>query len=379
MQMSAFKGFWADIHYYAGGLKTATPGQQQRPQWTPPPNFVGFQDEFTLGPDDYVIELRRVIYNGNPLSWVACYTKSIDKNLGDRDNYAGIGIWICGLTLLQASWLLASLRNVAKLIASEGYSDNVDRLAGSFIREFLPKYFVSSEELPPGFSGIPYGTGVLPQTSLYRCEPGQSTVRHLEIASAALLNAFLANAPFCHTDRLLILLPTSTADKEQSAVLLDEGVKLATDILAGLKAAWDSSVQEFQKVRTHANSLETSLRDASNALYARDESLRHLQSQLTEANEKIQALETLMNEVRSSPDYGVAQRLSDLSAKVGQVLTAVQASQRPGNRAKGLVDLHQESGREPQSSSWLLFWSILAGGLGLIAIIAVVIKFYVFN
>jgi len=80
-----------EYHFYSGGLRTeAFSLSGARPEWAPPPDWVGFRNEFSLGPENRVVEVVKFDTDEGPVTWFGVYQASPDKVFGDRKNHTGL-------------------------------------------------------------------------------------------------------------------------------------------------------------------------------------------------------------------------------------------------------------------------------------------------
>lgn len=137
---------FAEAHYFDRGLRTKPVGRDDRPAWAAAPDRVGFRGEFVLGDNDLAIEYFRLRHARRPLTWLGLYGRSSDKTHGDRQNYAGLGIWILDGRIVDPAALLRDLRKLVGLANPEQLSI-LDANARSFSTDYLPRYLADRKSV----------------------------------------------------------------------------------------------------------------------------------------------------------------------------------------------------------------------------------------
>lgn len=174
--------YFLEAHYYSGGLRHyAYHLGPARPPWAPRSDTVGFFDEFPLEGEDAAVEIKRVELDGNRLTWIAVYYRSVDQKLGDRRNHAGVGVWLKDLVPTSVQELLYGLDQLARFIAREINPEALDEHARVFLSDqFLPTY-VKPLSAFGDLEGLPFSTSTLTDTNLYHlhCRAGVSDCRAL--------------------------------------------------------------------------------------------------------------------------------------------------------------------------------------------------------
>jgi regulator of replication initiation timing len=186
--------YFLEAHYYSGGLRhrpyTLADG---RPEWAPAPDTVGFNDEFRLERGTAAVELRRIEHDGQRLTWLAVYYPSVDSKLGARSNHAGVGVWLNELTIIEGRNLIHGLDLLSSKLAQSVDPDALE----SHARDFLSKKFMGAYVAPlddyPGFAGLKFGRGKLPETKLAYLKtadsPGDCPALGDHVAGMLFLNA----------------------------------------------------------------------------------------------------------------------------------------------------------------------------------------------
>lgn len=158
-----------EAHSYAGGLRhTPFSRNGRRPDWVPPADSVGWRDEFELDSNDTVIEFSQRKHNDDEVTWLAVYKRSIDARFGDRNNHAGIGVWLSRVRIADARALLVSLDRFAGALASNpDPSLLTDKIAEFASERFLQSYLVLADQLPRDWRGVTAAGSALVDTSLF--------------------------------------------------------------------------------------------------------------------------------------------------------------------------------------------------------------------
>ncbi|MEA3003556.1 MAG: hypothetical protein QOH81_2344 [Sphingomonadales bacterium] len=159
-----------EAHSYAGGLRhTPFCPDGPRPDWAPPADSVGWRDEFELEAADTVIEFSQRQHDGDVVTWLAVYKRSVDARFGDRNNHAGVGVWLSRNRIADARALLLSLDGFAVTLAANPDPSLLTEKIADFAsnRRFLQSYLVPADSLPPDWGGAPPSSSALADTSLF--------------------------------------------------------------------------------------------------------------------------------------------------------------------------------------------------------------------
>src|SRR4051812_42860579 len=145
-----------EAHYFHAGLHTKPLGSDfARPEWAPPSDYAGFRNELPLERGDAAVEFARYAYRGHRVTWLGVFHRSVDQVFGDRQNYAGAGVWILEADVVHAGNLLASLDQFAQEVAA-GKIETICRDADNFlVAPYLPAYLRPSANLPGPLAGWP--------------------------------------------------------------------------------------------------------------------------------------------------------------------------------------------------------------------------------
>lgn len=250
--------FRVDAHYYSGGLHVhAFSPLKGDVSWvpSPPEDFAGFRDEFTLAKGDYAVEFSRLFYKGRQITWIAVYHRSVDEKFGDRANHAGVGVWLLEHFAKQPALLLVALRGIADILATRGIdaiSSDVKALQGA---EYLPKYISEFREVVPSLSGWPFAAEKITETALFCAHDGESDGWR-DVAD--------------HIIRMTVLPPPSRGTSRALMLVSQSAERLATvgsrftrirggvgaEIVSALPMALESAGREHGEMRRRIQSAE---------------------------------------------------------------------------------------------------------------------------
>ena len=309
-----------DAHFYTGGRQVRRVAELDARDWPigTLADRVGYGDEVSLQPADWLVEIARLRAHERRVTWIALYRGATDAVLGDRSNYQGVGIWLLDATCRRPDLLLQGLREVVQTLAGEG----IERCE-AVAREFATPQYLYLEPLrpmPPGLQGWSFSADLLPTTAVFQ-------------ASAA---ADPWSAVAEQVSRVTVL-PAATPDQARSLILVTPspvaGVEqlprtLATDLLAQLPPALADAAAEMANARRD--------RDASAAeVSGLTGRLNEAEATATESRAKIAQLE------RQIEENDVLKRLKAIDDQ----LARIQESTRRVDLA--LPDLKRSAGDQP--------------------------------
>lgn len=166
LQQSAF----IEYHYYKGGLRTEFVAlEQDRPAWAPPPDWVGFRSEFVLQGSDLVIEVVKFGAPSSVVTWIGIYQHSPDQVYGDRQNHAGIGVWLFNKFPTAPYELVEGLRKLLELFLSDS-SNKFSATVRHFLSEYIGGYVAELTQLPPPLNGMRLANSQLLTTFQYQVQ-----------------------------------------------------------------------------------------------------------------------------------------------------------------------------------------------------------------
>lgn len=145
---------FVEAHYYDGGLRNKYVSfDGNRPTWAPKYDWVGFRDEVRLREADYAIEIVKFAKGDSSVSWVAIYTHAPDAKYGDRNNHAGVGLWMRDQFPLKPNILVDGLRKLLEKQKTSSAED-FESTARKFLVGFVDKCISSYARLAAPLNGL---------------------------------------------------------------------------------------------------------------------------------------------------------------------------------------------------------------------------------
>ncbi len=316
------QGF-VEAHYYPNGKKTyhasLTDG---RPAWAPPSEGVGFsqEDNIDLNQHDLVVEFERMLFSEKRLTWCAVYCRSTDETVGDRRQYAGVGLWLSEYQITNFPDIIECLRQLLTLVSGKFDSAVFEHNAKKFLKENLPKSVELASKFPDFLAGIPFAQITSSKQFVTDCK---TTDTEGNIRDAANHLTYLSVGHDVGTySRALIHIPVGTelpVSNEKFGIITRHDDKLSK-IISELPKALGSSASKVKN-------LEAELKDAQSQNV-------ELQASLVEKNEEVHQLETkvaaLQAEIDASVQKGVSiPILSQLKLSEQNIIAAFQKYSGP--------------------------------------------------
>lgn len=248
-------------HYYKGGLRTdAITLEGSRPAWAPAADWVGFRNEMALAPDDYVVEVIKFWDAAYPITWFGVYRSAPDQVYGDRQNHAGVGVWLRGGYPKEPWWLLDALKTLLET-ATKNDARELPAQARQFLSEYLGKCVEVYEALPSPLGGL----------SLAKSQVTSTLTRRLDFSDADIETHF---DDLVH--RLFFYLPDGEAEKSRALTLLTAKPQSA----------------EIPAVTTKPGNLVSDLlKQLPTALRAQSEAISQLESELKKKGAEVSQLD----------------------------------------------------------------------------------------
>jgi outer membrane murein-binding lipoprotein Lpp len=275
--------YFLEAHYYSSGLRHHVFGNGgQRPMWAPAAESVGFRDEFALVDNDAVIEFQRRIVDGNRVTWLGVYFRSIDEKLGDRQNYAGIGVWTNNLVIVDARKLLNALMQFAGKIAEGSNPEMLAKPAEGFLSDrYLPKYLAPISGFPSELSGCPFARSELASLALFEAvSPSQEMC--WDVAADSIIGMGLSReGKFTHS-RALIRLPADgkpSIDKEIFQALTED-TDVLSDFVSEIPAVLDALSSRATSLERKTEQLSADLKASHDRAYALESDRKKLEERL---------------------------------------------------------------------------------------------------
>jgi hypothetical protein len=259
--------FAVEAHFYSGGRRVQLLGRDAtRPAWVPPDDWVGLRNEIAMERGDYVVEFARFLFSGRRVTWIGLFKHAVDEVYGDRQNHAGVGVWLLEHDLVHAGSLLNALSKLAGSLGGDDdptLSSNADLLLS---RDFLPAYVTPTPDFPAPLAGWHYAPSQLADTAQFLAAapvPDEAW----ELAAEQLLRATILRPSAPSLARQLILVrqrEAAVGDEPSGMVRLKPG--LATDIVRALPAALQDFSEEGRRVRAEAEQLAARCHGLESAL-----------------------------------------------------------------------------------------------------------------
>lgn len=315
--------FILEAHTYSEGLRVKVLGQAaERPSWAPPADYVGFRDEVTLQPGDYVVEFARFLHRGRRVTWIGLFKRAVDTILGDRQNHGGVGLWLLDHDVLYGEPLLTTLRAFADA-AVDG--EALDAAADGFV-ENLPKYLQPSLGLPVPLAGWIYSPSRIAEAAIFTAAEAAAGKAWL-LAADQLMRATLLPPPTPQTARALILVRqsagenmTATAGTAISHLTAPELVKLLPKAFDTARAQVQSALSEAEAAVELGRHREAELAQATNRGVQLEQELAQQSEEIDRLHSALQASDP--NQERANLHAAVR----DLSQQLGALKSTVSAT-----------------------------------------------------
>ena len=380
-----------EYHYYRGGLRTeyvALSGA--RPSWAPPAEWVGFRDVFSLAGSDLVLEVVRFRVSIGIAVWTGVYRHSPDQVYGDRQNHAGIGVWLLNQFPIKTEMLVESLEKLLDLV-SESSKDDFLQKSQAYLRDYLGGYIAPLRRLPPPIDGMRLASNeVLTTTSFQIARHIDGWTRRLE---DLLYRIFFLAPKSGDSDRALILL-TGPNDREPGTRSngIEEYTKesFASELLAAMPSAFKSQSQAVadlqKKIETNGSTISeldgrvdqlqhalTSERARVGAIQAQYDELKASLSEDDERrrfsvlHEAITSLHSQIATVNREISTSKRELMSEIRRDLHKALSslAARAPNQPGKPEYG--EPRGDSPRQQKSEAWQLDYIKLAAIILLVA------------
>jgi hypothetical protein len=300
---------WAfyEYHHYDGGLRvTPLSLTGPRPSWAPPAEWAGYRNEVPLSARDILVDFTRINHAGRRISWLGLYTFGLDSTYGDRENYKGLGIWICEREICNPELVLRELRNIFFKLGPDTLTEVSSHLL-QYINtpELLPKRLLPSEMIPGELSGSKRGTDPLPVASVMVARENAGTDRWPSVSEQLLRISYLRDQNSDVSRQLILLL-----DPQKSGRSI-EGVEEMRDGLAA------ELVQQipiiFGDVIASKNQMDQVLRQRDYEILALHKDIGILR----EEYEDLRILNLQLNDTVSNSDIAtIANRINSLEQLV---------------------------------------------------------------
>ncbi len=160
-----------EVLYFAGGIRSKFYGAVTRPDWVPPPEQVGLQNDVYLAPGQFAIDISRFRYadeiaREGAAHWFGVYGYAKDL-YGDRGNFCGVGLWVPGVSLPDTENLYDMLLKLVSTLQNGGLTEN--GLSAEF--DGLANRALSFSLSPANWLGIAESCVIDVQSSTYGARP----------------------------------------------------------------------------------------------------------------------------------------------------------------------------------------------------------------
>jgi len=150
---------FAEAHFYDGGLRNKVVAQStERPNWAPQYDWVGFRDEVRLQNGDYAVEIVKFAKGDASVSWIAIYTHAPDAKYGDRNNHAGVGVWLRDHFPHKPGLLLDGIRTLLDKLKN-GSDEEFATASKKLLKGYLSRWVSPYAQLAFPLNGLPTAQG----------------------------------------------------------------------------------------------------------------------------------------------------------------------------------------------------------------------------
>lgn len=237
-----------EAHYYDGGLRhRAIATSTERPKWAPAAEFVGFRDEIKLQHDDLAVEIVKFKSKANSVAWLGVYGLAPDAKYGNRNNHAGVGLWLRDLFPHDGEVLIDGLCSLLTKLRDASF-DEFAETSKKFLIGFLGKIVSPYTQLAEPLAGM------IPATSQTYATIGLNIPRgdtyHNRINSAV-YRAFFLNPSQEETSRLLLHIHA-----EKGAFGTDASDDFSADVVKVLPVAFSQQAAMLDNMKAAFSKLE---------------------------------------------------------------------------------------------------------------------------
>lgn len=245
-------GAFLEAHFYDNGLRhVAFPQLKVRPSWAPPSERAGIKNaDLKMKPGMVVVEYSRIASEESEADWLGVFWPSEDQQLGNRGNYAGIGLWSEGYRYSSCSDLVDALGKISSQVAQlKGVPEKLGSNILAFMQDYLPSHLEDDAGLPPGIRPI-QAAGRIAKTKVEAITfpIGGATSLPIEVCNSVANRVMIANLtrdPDSEFSRLLIVIANDHAKIREGGVSpLHEVPDLTSHILKRVGA---QSIENRQK------------------------------------------------------------------------------------------------------------------------------------
>lgn len=394
-----------EYHFYKGGLRTEIVANDVvRPIWAPPTDWVGLNDEIALLDDDFVVEISKFSFNDSLSAWVGVYQNSPDKLYGDRNNHAGIGVWLPSLCPTDPALLIDGLLALLQILKID---DDIDfkQKSKSFLNDYLMGYLSSYDAMPFPISGLQQAQSQISKLVGFTLDKSKENISQL-IDDLVFRMFFLVNENGRDAGRSLIHVTDRTINNQVNPATfpLHSKTRFLAEFVNVLPKAFEGQRQiikdveiNLQKEVRRSASLEQEALDANlklneameltrdlekqclelkNSLQGNDEHRRHaaVLDRLSEINSRVSELSREFPQLKQSILSGVNSEVSRLSQNVSRPSTYQQNAARSSLRDRD--SSYQNATHDQSQSSTTL---LVLAAVVLFVLVATGIVYFVFQ
>jgi hypothetical protein len=335
--------YFLESHHYDGGLRVSFFGAPTRPAEIPPSEAIFLDPDVDLLPEDFLVEHSRFLTaDSAEWTWIGCYSRSVDRQYGDRSNYAAVGIWLNNALISDNGQFVFAMIEGLRNLRAQGMTPSL--LAGfeKFWRS-ASEHMQFRSDYPAGCKGVTPTTSHLARRVYVVADSARSDLQ--DSIDAAIWNLRLALTPFCQAPRVVIKIGRMNPSATQSVLptereLLIPFAKELPKVLEGSASEFKAVSESFTRATTQSKSLETSLADAKREFASLDTRYRALRDENKMLEDKMVTLEKL-------PYTGISQQLTDIKRELQAVRNSVDSLRSPSR--DGLASPQPSS----SGSSWV--------------------------
>lgn len=306
-------------HYYKGGLRTdAITTSGGRPEWAPAEEWVGFRNELSLEPGDFVVEVVKFKDPQRPITWFGVFQAFPDQVFGDRQNHTGIGVWLRGGYPKEPWYLLDALKILLGTAIKSG-DQELPTQARQFLTEYLEKCVDAYDPLPRPLGGL----------SLAKNQVTTTLTRRLDTSDTDIENIF-DDLVY----RLFFYLPENEADKTRALIFLTDKAhspefptvstkpgNLLYDLLRQLPLSLKDQSDTIKQ-------LESDLQKKELEVSQIDLQVDRLAAEASDANRRANVSETQLRDLQASlEENDEHKRFSTLQSGIGELGNQIAALQ----------------------------------------------------
>ncbi|CAN1516528.1 hypothetical protein MCEREM21A_00959 [Sphingomonadaceae bacterium] len=323
MNKTSDSGTYADpafleYHFYKGGLRIeAFSVSDLRPSWAPPAEWVGFRDEFTLDPEDRVLEIVKFEGNCGPIAWIGIYEAAPDQVYGDRKNHAGIGVWLLGRYPHEPSLLVDALRSLLDL-ARKDDGTRLPLQGKTFLSNYLKDYVADYIMLPRPLGGLEHATNQIVSTLVWQLNVSDNKFEK-DLDDLFHRIFFVLPEQDAKNSRALILL-SSRKDSRNFSENNQKFNELSLDIIKNISAAFSEQNQIISDMKENLRVELKNLEDMDFKFDQINSELNYNISRAEEAELQLKNLHVILEDDDGRRQFSILQSsISDVMNSIMQI------------------------------------------------------------